>query len=136
MPEMSGYEVCDRLKSNEQLSEIPVIFLSALNALDDRLRGFRSGGVDYVSKSFQLEEVHARVEAHVKLRRFQNQIETDNRRLQELVQAQVKKIADGHLATIFAIAKLAETRDDQTGRHLERIQTFCRLLAESTSSSR
>jgi putative two-component system response regulator len=131
MPEMTGYEVCDRLKSNEELSEIPVIFLSALTALEDRLRGFRSGGVDYVSKPFQLEEVQARVEAHVKLRRFQNQIETDNRRLQELVQEQVKKIADGHLATIFAIAKLAETRDDQTGRHLERIQTFCRLLAES-----
>jgi putative two-component system response regulator len=89
--------------------------------------------VDYVSKPFQLEEVHARVEAHVKLRRFQNQIETDNRRLQELVEAQVKKIADGHLATIFAIAKLAEARDDQTGRHLERIQTFSRLLAESLS---
>jgi putative two-component system response regulator len=74
MPEMTGFEVCDRLKSHEQLSEIPVIFLSALNALEDRLRGFRSGGVDYVSKPFQLEEVHARVEAHVKLRRFQNQI--------------------------------------------------------------
>ena len=93
MPEMTGFEVCDRLKSNEQLSEIPVIFLSALNALEDRLRGFRSGAVDYVSKPFQLEEVHARVDAHVKLRHFQNQIENDNRRLQELVQAQVKKIA-------------------------------------------
>ncbi|HTA45234.1 MAG TPA: HD domain-containing phosphohydrolase [Bryobacteraceae bacterium] len=133
MPEMTGYEVCERLKANPQLSKIPVIFLSALDALEDRLQGFRSGGVDYISKPFQFEEVQARVDAHVRLRRFQIQIETDNRRLQDLVQAQVRRIAEGHLATIFAIARLAETRDDQTGKHLERIQTFCQLLAEGLS---
>lgn len=131
MPEMTGFEVCEKLKADEQLSKIPVIFLSALNALEDRLQGFRCGGVDYISKPFQFEEVQARVDAHVRLRRFQNRIESDNRRLNELVQIQVKRIADGHLAAIFAIAKLAETRDDQTGKHLERIQTFCHLLADS-----
>jgi putative two-component system response regulator len=133
MPEMTGYEVCERLKADPLLSKVPVIFLSALDALEDRLRGFRSGGVDYISKPFQFEEVQARVDAHVRLRRFQIQIETDNRRLQDLVQAQVRRIAEGHLATIFAIARLAETRDDQTGKHLERIQTFCQLLAEGLS---
>src|SRR5579872_3537462 len=133
MPEMTGYEVCERLKASPQLAKIPVIFLSALDALEDRLRGFRAGGVDYISKPFQFEEVKARVDAHVRLRRFQSQIETDNRRLQDLVQAQVRRIAEGHLATIFAIARLAETRDDQTGKHLERIQTFCQLLAEGLS---
>jgi putative two-component system response regulator len=135
MPEMSGFEVCEHLKSNPQLSKIPVIFLSALAALEDRLRGFRSGGVDYISKPFQFEEVQARVDAHVRLRRFQIQIETDNRHLEDLVQAQVRRIAEGQLATIFAIAKLAETRDDQTGKHLERIQTFCQLLAEGLGRS-
>lgn len=133
MPEMTGYEVCERLKASPQLAKIPVIFLSALDALEDRLRGFRAGGVDYISKPFQFEEVQARVDAHVRLRRFQIQIESDNRRLQDLVQAQVGRIAEGHLATIFAIARLAETRDDQTGKHLERIQTFCQLLAEGLS---
>lgn len=136
MPEMSGYEVCEQLKSDPRLSNIPVIFLSALDALQDRLRGFRSGAVDYISKPFQFEEVQARVDTHVRLRRFQIQIETDNRRLQDLVQAQVRRIADGQLATIFAIARLAETRDDQTGKHLERIQTFCQLLAEGLSHTR
>lgn len=136
MPQMSGYEVCERLKSAPQLSNIPVIFLSALNALEDRLRAFRAGGVDYISKPFQLEEVQARVDAHVRLRRFQNRIEDDNRRLNELVEAQVKRIGEGHLATIFAIARLAEARDDETGKHLERIQIFCQLLAEGLSQSR
>ena len=133
MPEMSGYEVCERLKSSPKLCEIPVIFFSAMNTPEDRLRGFRAGGVDYVSKPFQFEEVQARVDAHVRLRRFQQKIETDNCHLQELVQLQVKKIADAHMATIFAIAKLAESRDLETGRHLERIQTLCRLLATGLS---
>jgi putative two-component system response regulator len=133
MPEMSGYEVCERLKASAQLSEIPVIFLSAMNASEDRLRCFRSGGVDYVSKPFQFEEVQARVDAHVRLRHLQLEVETDNFRLQELVEIQVKKIADAQLETLFAIARLAEARDDETGRHVERVQTFCKLLAEGLS---
>jgi response regulator RpfG family c-di-GMP phosphodiesterase len=71
MPEMNGYEVCERLKSSELLSGIPVIFLSALNALEDKVRGFQSGGIDYISKPFQFEEAQARVDTHLKLRRAQ-----------------------------------------------------------------
>ena len=71
MPEMNGYEVCERLKASERLSEIPVIFISALNALEDKVKGFRAGGVDYISKPFQFEEVLARVETHLKLPRAQ-----------------------------------------------------------------
>lgn len=71
MPEMNGYEVCEQLKSSARLSAIPVIFLSALNAVEDKVKGFRSGGVDYIAKPFQFEEVQARVETHVKLRRAQ-----------------------------------------------------------------
>lgn len=71
MPEMNGYEVCERLKSNAHISGIPVIFLSALNTTEDKIKGFRCGAVDYISKPFQLEEVRARVETHVKLRRAQ-----------------------------------------------------------------
>jgi len=128
MPEMTGYEVCQRLKSSPQLSDIPVIFLSAMNAPEDRLRCFRSGGVDYVSKPFQFEEVQARVDAHVRLRRLQQEVERDNFRLQELVQIQVKKIAAAQMETLFAIARLAEARDDETGKHVERVQAFCKLL--------
>ncbi len=71
MPEMNGYEVCEQLKASARLSGIPVIFLSALNATEDKVKGFRSGGVDYISKPFQLEEAQARVETHLKLRRAQ-----------------------------------------------------------------
>jgi DNA-binding response OmpR family regulator len=81
MPEMTGYEVSEQLKSSPRLSSIPVIFLSALNAIEDKVRGFRSGGVDYISKPFQFEEVHARVETHLKLRGLQRALTLQNERL-------------------------------------------------------
>jgi len=71
MPEMNGYEVCEHLKASASLAAIPVIFLSALNETEDKVKGFRSGAVDYISKPFQFEEVQARVETHLKLRRAQ-----------------------------------------------------------------
>ena len=71
MPEMNGYEVCELLKASPRLSAIPVIFLSALDGTGDKVKGFQAGGADYISKPFQFEEVAARVETHLKLRRAQ-----------------------------------------------------------------
>jgi signal transduction histidine kinase len=82
MPEMDGYEVCRRLKADARLAAIPVIFISALSATRDKIKGFACGGVDYVTKPFQIEEVHARVETHHKLRQFQIQLERQNGELQ------------------------------------------------------
>ena len=129
MPEMNGYEVCERLKADEQLKEIPVIFISALNEILDKVRAFSVGGVDYITKPFQIDEVQARVETHLKLRSLQKELEKHNRELEKLVQAQVKRISDTQMAMIFALAKLAESRDDDTGMHLERVQVFCKRLA-------
>ncbi len=69
MPEMSGYEVCERLKADARLREIPVIFLSALNDAADKVKALKTGGVDYISKPFHFEEVRARVETHLALQR-------------------------------------------------------------------
>jgi DNA-binding response OmpR family regulator len=71
MPEMDGYEVCQRLKLIEAAAEAPVLFISALNEPEDKVRGFRAGAVDFITKPFQLHEVRARVETHLKLRRAQ-----------------------------------------------------------------
>jgi phosphoserine phosphatase RsbU/P len=67
MPEMNGYEVCGELKMNPVLRDIPILFISALGETLDKVRAFRTGGVDYISKPFELEEVEARVNAHLKL---------------------------------------------------------------------
>jgi len=69
MPEMDGFAVCERLKGDPKLASIPVIFLSALSATEDKVLAFRSGGVDYVTKPFQMEEVQARVRTHIELHR-------------------------------------------------------------------
>jgi len=71
MPKMGGYEVCERLKADAQTREIPVIFLSALSEAIDKVQAFQVGGVDYITKPFQVEEVLARVENQLALRRMQ-----------------------------------------------------------------
>jgi phosphoserine phosphatase RsbU/P len=81
MPDMNGYEVCQRLKSDEMLRTIPVIFISALTDQLDKVKAFATGGVDYITKPFQLEELQARVETHVQLRRLQVELEEANIRL-------------------------------------------------------
>src|SRR5580700_10294793 len=96
MPEMNGYEVCERLKSNERLSDTPVIFLSALNEIQDKVKAFRSSGVDYISKPFQIEEVHARVETHLKLHDLQRALKLQNERLEEAVAARTRELGEAY----------------------------------------
>jgi CheY-like chemotaxis protein len=96
MPEMNGYEVCERLKADEELSSIPVIFLSALNEINDKVKAFRSGAVDYISKPFQFEEVHARVKTHLKLHALQQASKLQNERLEEAVAACTRELAEAN----------------------------------------
>lgn len=81
MPGMDGYETCRRLKGDERTRQIPVIFISALGEVEDKVRAFDAGGVDYVTKPFHLEEVLARLETHLSIRRLQVQLEAKNREL-------------------------------------------------------
>jgi len=81
MPEMNGYEVCEQLKADAQTRDVPVIFISALDELQDKVRAFAVGGVDYITKPFQVEEVVARVETHLTLRRLQQQLQSANQKM-------------------------------------------------------
>lgn len=125
MPDMDGFQVCERLKENPRLKEIPVIFMSSINATDAKLKAFQAGGVDYITKPFHIEEIQARVGVHLNLRSLQQMLE-----FQRLMERKVRELSEAQQATIFAIAKLAEQRDEDTGAHLERVQEYCRLLAE------
>lgn len=82
MPGLSGYEVCSQLKADESTRNIPVIFLSALNQELDKVQAFTVGGVDYITKPFQVKEVLARIETHLTLRRLQQNLEQNNLSLQ------------------------------------------------------
>ncbi len=83
MPEMNGYEVCRRLKSTAETEQIPVIFLSVLDDINDKLQAFRVGGADYISKPFQVEEVLARIDKQVGLQKLQQQLKEQNAQLQQ-----------------------------------------------------
>lgn len=135
MPGLTGYQVCERLKADTRLAEIPVIFISALSETADKVRAFELGGVDYVTKPIKFDEVAARVATHLKIRALQASLEEHNKRLEEVVAAQVRQISETQMATIFALAKLAENRDTDTGEHLERVQEYCRVLAGALGES-
>jgi signal transduction histidine kinase len=82
MPQMDGYEVCRQLKADPLTCEIPVIFVSAKDQAIDKVKAFGVGGVDYITKPFQFEEVLARIETHLKLRQLQQQLQHQNTQLQ------------------------------------------------------
>lgn len=84
MPEMDGYEVCEKLKESELTEDIPVIFISALNDLEDKMRGFETGAVDFISKPFQEGEVLARLETHLTIRNQRREIARQLKELKDL----------------------------------------------------
>jgi PleD family two-component response regulator len=108
MPDLSGYEVCQQLKADRRTRDIPIIFISALGATQDKVNAFRAGGVDYVTKPFQAEEVLVRVETHLELRALQKQLAERVRELEEAM-GQIKALRG--LLPICASCK--KVRDDQ-----------------------
>jgi len=92
MPDMDGYEVCARLKSDEYSRGVPVIFISALDSVNDKIKGFEAGGIDYITKPFQEAEVLARVETHLSLRRLQKKLEEQKEHLEECVAERTREL--------------------------------------------
>jgi putative two-component system response regulator len=91
--------------------------------------------VDYIAKPFRTNELIARVETHLKLYRTQKELELYSNHLEKLVQQQVSKLTEAYKATIFAMAKLAEYRDDDTGQHIERVRLYAKTLAQQLAET-
>ncbi|RPI54086.1 MAG: response regulator, partial [Chloroflexi bacterium] len=83
MPGLNGFQVCERLKADETTRDTPVLFLSALSEVDDKIRAFSAGATDYITKPFHAKEVLARVTTHLALRRLQKQLEMANGALEQ-----------------------------------------------------
>ena len=149
MPGMDGFEVCRQLKADPATHDIPIIFLSALGQTEDKVRGLQLGAVDYITKPFQPEEVIARVETHLTLRCLQRRLEAANLELRDLnenleqkvrartreLEAEQAKVLKAQNAIIFGMAKLTESRDDDTGKHLERIERYVEILARELAKT-
>ncbi len=117
MPEMDGYEVCQQLKADINTHDIPIIFLTALDQLDNKVKGFEVGGVDYITKPFQFPEVLARVQTHLALRFLQVQLIEANRDLEKRVQERTLELMEANRELENEIAE--RRRADQALRESE-----------------
>jgi len=125
LPDLDGYEVCRRLRGAEKTGRIPVIFFSGLNDPGDKIRGFDSGGVDYITKPFHAGEVLARVEAHLALHRLRDQMESRNVVLDAMVQERTSEL----LGITESLVREIHERE-RIGEALEERLRFERLLSD------
>ncbi len=130
MPEIDGYEVCRRLKSDDRTQAIPVIFLTAKSQIADEQQGFDVGAVDYILKPISPPILLARVHTHLRLKQAMSDLANQNRILEERVRERTHHLESLQNATIEAMALLAETRDNETGNHIRRTQRYIKYLAE------
>lgn len=135
MPEMNGYELCRVFKSNKLTRDIPVIFISAMDGSEDRVRGLKEGAVDFIVKPFEPMEVTMRIENQLKIYKMQKEMEAYNLRLNRLVNEQMKRIESEQKSILYALAKVTEGRDNTIVGHLENISYNSRMLAQSLQFS-
>jgi putative two-component system response regulator len=130
MPVMDGYEACRQLKANPETRDIPVVFLTAKAEVEDEMKGFELGAVDYITKPISPPIVLARVHTHLQLKKVRDYLKDQNEFLETEVEQRTKEVVAVQEVTILAMASLAETRDNDTGNHIRRTQFYVRALAE------
>jgi len=133
MPGMDGYETCRQLKANPATADIPVIFLTAKNQVEDEAMGLSVGAVDYLGKPISPPILFARVATHLSLRAARRVLENQNQVLERMVQQRTAQLGMMQEAIIMAMAWMAETRGREgSGRgsnHSRRVQQYVRTLA-------
>lgn len=130
MPEMDGYETCSLIREKDLLKDIPILFLTAKSDDEDEKRGLSLGASDYIIKPVSPSILTARIKTHLELKRSKDALIKQNRFLDSEVQRRIKSISIIQEASIMAMAALAETRDNETGRHLRRAKHYIEELAE------
>jgi len=131
MPVMDGYEACRHLKENPETRDIPVIFLTAKAEVDDEMKGFELGAVDYITKPISPPIVLARVQTQLQLKKVRDYLRDQNEFLEAEVRRRTEEVVAIQEVTILAMASLAETRDNDTGNHIRRTQWYIKTLAEN-----
>ncbi|MCH7591178.1 MAG: response regulator [Planctomycetes bacterium] len=142
MPGIDGYEVCRRIKAEPYGEMTPVILLSANVSKPDRLRGYEVGADDFLGKPFDHDELRAKVRVQFRLRAALMELAEANLKVQVhrdelegLVEKRTREVVATRDVTVFSLAKLAESRDPETGEHLERMRSYAQILAEQLAET-
>jgi putative two-component system response regulator len=136
LPDVGGFEICRRMKADERLREIPVVFITGLGEVEHEARAFELGAVDYITKPFSPAVVRARVRTHLALQEAREELARQNLVLEEQVLARtgqledaLKQLRDGSLETIIRLCRAAEYKDEDTGDHVLRVGYFAAAVA-------
>ena len=135
MPEVDGFVFCSMLKKNANTRDIPVIFITALNSTEDKIRGFQLGAVDYISKPFEVEEVTMRINTHLKMYKMQQELEVYNKKLYKIINEQIQKISDGQKNVAQALVLFCGMKDKRLADFFNRVGNNSRILALSLQLS-
>ena len=157
MPGVNGFEVCKRLKANPGTRHIPIILVTGLNEMKDKVRGLEEGADDFLQKPFHPVELRARAKSLLRLKRLHDLLENENERLEEVVQARTIELAEANtrlsgrlkelerahtrleelrteleslnLGLVTALEKANELNDTDTGNHIRRVCAYSEVLA-------
>ena len=129
MPEMDGYEVCRRFKTDPSTQNIPIIMLTALTDRDSRLGGLKVGANEFLTKPFDLDELGIRVKNILRVKEFEDFLLDYNKRLEAQVEERTAQLRNAFIDTIYRLALAAEYKDEETGAHIKRISLYSKTLA-------
>ncbi len=133
MPEMDGYEVLRRLRTDERFNHVPVVLITALVDKDSKLRGLDSGANDFLTKPFDPTELIIRTRnlLRIKEKEFEDFLKEYNQRLEEEVRARTEELRRSYLDTIERLTIIAEYKDEETANHIRRVGFYCALIAKA-----
>ena len=137
MPGMDGFQVAEKLKNDERSSFIPILFITANSDSESISKAFKSGGLDYITKPFNHEELLARVNVQVQIKNFQDELKAKNKLLEsrklllvEEVNEKTRMVDDISTALITALESANILNDTDTGNHIKRVSEYAGILAE------
>ena len=135
MPEIDGYVFCSMLKKSAATRDIPVIFVSALETPQDRIKGLKVGAVDFITKPFDPEELILRIDHHLKMYKIQQELELYNKKLNKIINEQIRKLFDEQKNIMNALIKLASKGHEGITKAMDLVGKNSRILALSLQMS-
>jgi len=142
MPEMDGIQVLENIKQHPSLNSLPVVMVTALDDVSSSVKCISMGADDYITKPFDPILLKARIKSSLDKKRyydenerFRHALQQENKELEMTVQEKITELSSAQLAAIFAMSKLAESKDNETGAHLDRLREYCKVLAEDLAAT-